>query len=199
MKKYNNIRITDTEGNTVFNGSYTKLLTKFNNKEECDEYIENCKEKGYDYNSRTCYYDFEYDKPNLSLSINWFQDIYSNIVCENSKEMIEEIIKLSFKCINNVKCKYIGDKYLLVVLPKKYDSLILYQTDFISHKWLAKLLNEIYLNINERHNKTQNPKIRVIEFVNNWRYKTKYADYNEGYTFYYNSVPEENRLDLLLK
>lgn len=199
MKKYNNIRITDTEGNTVFNGSYTKLLTKFNNKEECDEYIENCKEKGYDYNSRTCYYDFEYDKPNLSLSINWFQDIYNNIVCENSKEMIEEIIKLSFKCINNVKCKYIGDKYLLVVLPKKYDSLILYQTDFISHKWMAKLLNEIYLNINERHNKTQNPKIRVIEFVNNWRYKTKYADYNEGYTFYYNSVPEENRLDLLLK
>lgn len=199
MKKYNNIRITDTEGNTVFNGSYTKLLTKFNNKEECDEYIENCKEKGYDYNSRTCYYDFEYDKPNLSLSTNWFQDIYSNIVCENSKEMIEEIIKLSFKCINNVKCKYIGDKYLLVVLPKKYDSLILYQTDFISHKWLAKLLNEIYLNINERHNKTQNPKIRVIEFVNNWRYKTKYADYNEGYTFYYNSIPEENRLDLLLK
>ena len=199
MKKYNNIRITDIEGNTIFTGSYTQLLRKFNNKEECDEYIENCKEKGYDYNSRTCYYDFEYDKPGISLSTNWLEDISCKIPYENSRELIEEIIKLSFKCINNVKCKYIGDKYLLVVLPKKYDSLILYQIDFVSYKWMAKLLNEIYLNINGRHNKTQNPKIRVIEFVNNWRYKTKYADYNEGYTFYYNSIPEENRLDLLLK
>ena len=31
MKKYNNIIITDTDGNTVFDGSYTKLLGKFNN------------------------------------------------------------------------------------------------------------------------------------------------------------------------
>lgn len=198
MKKYNNIRITDTEGNTVFNGTYTKLLNKFNNKEECDEYIENCKEKGYDYNSRTCYYDFEYDKPGTSLSNNWLEDICGKIGYEDSKEMIEEIIKLSFKCINNVRCKYIGEKYLLVVLPKKYDSLLFKMND-IDYKFLSRILKEIYLNINERHNKTQNPKIRVIEFVDNWRYKTKYADYNEGYTFYYNSIPEENRLDLLLK
>ena len=25
------------------------------------------------------------------------------------------------------------------------------------------------------------------------------ADYNEGYTFYYNSIPQENKLDLLLQ
>lgn len=31
------------------------------------------------------------------------------------------------------------------------------------------------------------------------RSKIKYADYNEGYTFYYNSIPQENKLDLLLQ
>lgn len=199
MKKYNNIRITDTEGNTVFDGSYTKLLTKFNNKEECDEYIEDCKEKGYDYNTRTCYYDFEYDKPGTSLSNNWLEDIHSRICYENTREMIEQIIRVSFKCINNVRCKYIGKKYCLIVLPRKYDSLLFKMYDDIDYKFFSRILKEIYLNIYERHNKTQNPKIRVIEFVDNWRYKTKYADYNEGYTFYYNSIPDENRLDLLLK
>ena len=34
---------------------------------------------------------------------------------------------------------------------------------------------------------------------NYWRSKIKYADYNEGYTFYYNSIPQENKLDLLLQ
>lgn len=197
MKKYNNIIITDTEGNTVFNGTYTKLLSKFNNKEECDEYIENCKEKGYDYNSRTTYYDFEYN--NEGLSNNWLEDISSKIVYENSRELIESIILKSFKTINNVRCEYIGNKYILIVLPKKYDSLILYNPDVYDHKFFNKLLKEIYNNINKKHNKTLFPKIRVIEFVNDWRNKIKYADYNEGYTFYYNSIPQEYILNLLLK
>lgn len=199
MKKYNNIIITDTDGNTVFNGSYTKLLGKFNNKAACDEYIENCIEKGYEYNSRTCYYDFEYDNVNTHLSNNWFEDICSNIVYENSREMIEDIILLSFKDLNNVRCKYIDNKYLLVVLPKNFDSLLLYKPSVYDHKFFSRLLKEIYLNIHERHNRTVHPKIRVIEFVNDWRSKIKYADYNEGYTFYYNSIPQENRLNLLLQ
>ena len=61
MKKYNNILIIDTEGHSIFNGTYNKLLRNFNNKEECDDYIEECIEKGYDYSSRTTYYDFEYN------------------------------------------------------------------------------------------------------------------------------------------
>lgn len=199
MKKYNNIIITDTDGHTVFNGSYTKLLRKFNNKEECDAYIEDCKEKGYEFNSRTCYYDFEYDNVNTNLSNNWFKDICCEIVYENSLEMIENIILLSFKDINNVRCKYIDNKYLLVVLPKRFDSLLLYKPSVYDHKFFSKLLREIYLNIYERHNRTIDPKIRVIEFVNNWRSKIKYADYNEGYTFYYNSIPQGNKLDLLLQ
>ena len=199
MKKYNNIIITDTEGNNIFNGSYTKLLSKFTNKEECDEYIEDCIEKGYEYNSRTTYYDFEYDNNNACLSNNWLEDISSKIAYENIIEFIEEIILESFKIIKNVRCKYIGNKYLLIVLPKKYDSLLLYKPDEYDHKFFSKLFKQIYLNINGRHNKTLNPKIRVIEFVNDWRYKQTYADYNEGYTFYYNSIPNENRLNLLLK
>ncbi len=197
MKKYNNIIITDTDGHTVFNGSYTKLLEKFNNKAACDEYIEDCKEKGYEFNSRTCYYDFEYN--NEGLSNNWLEDICSNIAYENSLEMIEDIILLSFKDLNNVRCKYIDNKYLLVVLPKQFDSLLLYRPSEYDHKFFSRLLKEIYLNINGRHNKTIYPKIRVAEFVKDWRNKTKYADYNEGYTFYYNSIPQENRLNLLLQ
>lgn len=198
MKKYNNIRIIDDTGKLIFEGSYTKLLNKFNTKEECNEFIEKCKEKGYDIKSRVCYYDFEYDN-NAGLSNNWLEDIMCNIGYENSRELIEEIIKLSFKEIKKVKCEYLGQKYLLVVLPKRYDSLILYRPYDIDHKFFGKLLTQIYLNINGRHNKTPYPKIRVIEFVNDWRYKQTYADYNEGYTFYYNSVPEENRLNLLLR
>jgi hypothetical protein len=201
MKKYNNIIINDNDGHTIFNGSYSQLLKKFNNKEECDEYIDNCKESGYDYSSRTTYYDFEYDNIYAKLSNNWLEDICSNICYEDSLEMIENIILLSFKDINNVRCKYIGNKYLLVVLPKKFDSLLLYRpfnSDY-DHKFFSGLLKEIYLNIHERHNRTIYPKIRVIEFVDNWRSKIKYADYNEGYTFYYNSIPQENRLNLLLQ
>lgn len=197
MKKYNNIIITDTEGHLVFYGTYTKLLHSFNNKEECNEYIENCIEKGYDYSSRTTYYDFEYN--NEGLSNNWLEDICSKIAYENSKELIENIILKSFKIINNVRCEYIGNKYLIIVLPKKYDSLIFYRPSEYDHKFFSKLLKAIYLNINGRHNRTTNPKIRVTEFVNDWRNKIKYADYNEGYTFYYNSIPQENRLRLLLQ
>lgn len=57
----------------------------------------------------------------------------------------------------------------------------------------------LILNINGRHNKTIYPKIRVDEFVKDWRIKTKYADYNEGYTFYYNSIPQENKLNKLIQ
>lgn len=199
MKKYNNIIITDTDGHTIFDGSYTKLLGKFDSKEECDRYIEDCVEKGYEYNTRTCYYDFEYDKPSTLLSNNWFEDICGKIVYENSIEMIEEIILLSFKDIKKVRCEYIDNKYLLVVLPKRFDSLLLYKPSNKDHKFFNRLLREIYLNIHERHNRTINPKIRVIEFVNDWRTKIRYADYNEGYTFYYDSIPEKNRLELLLK
>lgn len=199
MKKYNNLIITDTEGHTIFNGSYTKLLGNFSNKEECDEYIEDCIEKGYEYTSRTCYYDFEYDNPSTHLSNNWFEDICSKICYENTIELIEEIILLSFKDIKNVRCKYIDNKYLLVVLPKRFDSLLLYKPSDIDHKFFSRLLKEIYLNMHERHNRTIHPKIRVIEFVNDWRTKIRYADYNEGYTFYYDSIPEKNRLELLLK
>lgn len=197
MKKYNNIIITDTEGHLIFYGSYTKLLHSFNNKEECNEYIENCIEKGYDYSSRTTYYDFEYN--NEGLSNNWLEDICSKIAYENSKELIENIILKSFNIINNVRCEYIGNKYLVIVLPKKYDSLIFCRPSEYDHKFFSKLLKAIYLNINGHHNKTIYPKIRVNEFVNDWRSKTKYADYNEGYTFYYNSIPQENRLNLLLQ
>lgn len=191
--------IIDTDGNTVFEGSYTKLLNQFNTKEECDNYIEDCKEMGYEVNSRTCYYDFEYDTTNTSLSKNWFEDIKSNIAYELSYELIEGVIEKSFKTIKRVRCQYIGNKYLLIVLPKKYDSLIMYTPEDINYKFFSRLLKEIYLNINGRHNKMLDPKIRVIEFVDNWRQKTRYADYNEGYTFYYNSIPQENRLNLLLK
>ena len=197
MKKYNNILIIDTEGHSVFNGTYNKLLRNFNNKEECDDYIEECIEKGYDYSSRTTYYDFEYN--NEGLSNNWLEDICSKIVYENSKELVENIILKSFKIINNVRCEYIGNKYLVIVLPKKYDSLIFYRPSVYDHKFFNKLLKAIYLNINGRHNKTIYPKIRVDEFVNDWRNKTKYADYNEGYTFYYNSIPQENKLNQLLQ
>lgn len=199
MKKYNSIRITDTEGNTIFTGSYTQLLKKFKTKEECDEYIEDCKEKGYDYNTSTIYYDFEYDNPNTHLSNNWLEDISSEIPYENNRELIEGIIKLSFKDIKNVRCEYVGDKYCLIVLPKQYDSLLLYRSNDVDHKFFAKLLREIYSNMNDHHNKTMNPKIRVAEFVNDWRTKIRYADYNEGYTFYYNSIPQENKLKLLFK
>lgn len=197
MKKYNNILITDTEGNLIFYGTYTKLLNRFNNKEECNDYIEDCIEKGYDYSSRTTYYDFEYN--NEGLSNNWLEDICSKIAYEDSKELIENIILKSFKIINNVRCEYIGNKYLVIVLPKKYDSLIFYRPSKYDHKFFYKLLKAIYLNINGRHNKTIYPKIRVDEFVNDWRNKTKYADYNEGYTFYYNSIPQENKLNQLLQ
>ena len=199
MKKYNNILITDTCGNTVFNGTYIQLIKKFNNKEECNNYIEDCKEKGYDYNCRTCYYDFEYDDARTHLSSNWFEDICNDIVYENSKELIENIILKSFSIIHNVRCEYIGNKYLVIVLPKKYDSIILYKPSEYDHRFFSKLLKEIYCNIYERHNRTILPKIRVIEFVNDWRSKIKYADYNEGYTFYYNSIPQENKLNLLLQ
>jgi len=200
MKKYNNIIITNNYGQVVFDGSYMKLLNKFNNnKEKCDEYIEECKEKGYEYNTRTCYYDFEYDNTGTSLSKIWFEDICDTICFENTRELVESIIIKSFKCINNARCEYIGNKYLLIVLPKKYDSLIVYRPSDYDYKFFAKLLKEIYININEKHNRTLYPKIRVSEFVNNWRIKTKYADYNEGYTFYYNSIPKENILDILLK
>lgn len=197
MKKYNSIQIIDTEGKLVYSGSYTRLLNQFNNKEECDEYIENCKEKGYDYSTRTTYYDFEYN--NEGLSENWLEDICSKIVYENSREMIEEIVLKSFKALNNIKCDYIGNKYMLIVLPRKYDSIILYRPNDYDYKFFSKLLREIHHNINGRHNKTSNPKIRIIEFVNDWRNKIKYADYNEGYTFYYNSIPQENKLNFLLK
>lgn len=197
MKKYNNILIIDTEGQLVFNGTYNKLLRNFNNNEECNDYIEECIEKGYDYSSRTTYYDFEYN--NEGLSNNWLEDICSKIVYENSKELVENIILKSFKIINNVRCEYIGNKYLVIVLPKKYDSLIFYRPSVYDHKFFYKLLKAIYLNINGRHNKTIYPKIRVDEFVNDWRNKTKYADYNEGYTFYYNSIPQENKLNQLLQ
>ena len=197
MKKYNNILIIDTEGHSVFNGTYNKLLSNFNNNEECNDYIEECIEKGYDYSSRTTYYDFEYN--NEGLSNNWLEDICSKIVYENSKELVENIILKSFKIINNVRCEYIGNKYLVIVLPKKYDSLIFYRPSVYDHKFFNKLLKAIYLNINGRHNKTIYPKIRVDEFVNDWRNKTKYADYNEGYTFYYNSIPQENKLNQLLQ
>lgn len=84
-------------------------------------------------------------------------------------------------------------------MPKKYDSLIFYRPSVYDHKFFNKLLKAIYLNINGRHNKTIYPKIRVDEFANDWRNKTKYADYNEGYTFYYNSIPQENKLNQLLQ
>lgn len=196
MKKYNVIRITNTEGITEFEGSYTKLLRKFNNQEECNEYIDNCKELGYDCSSRTTYYDFEYNGEGLSK--NWLEDIKCEIIYENSRELIEEIIKKSFKDINRVRCDFIGE-YLLVVLPKIYDSFILQRYEDIDHKLFRRIFEEISLNINGRHNKTNTPKIFVAEFVNNWRTKIKYADYNEGYRFYYNSKPDINRLRLLLK
>ena len=44
MKKYNNILIIDTEGHSVFNGTYNKLLRNFNNKEECDDCLKEEKE-----------------------------------------------------------------------------------------------------------------------------------------------------------
>ena len=197
MKKFNRILITDTEGNTVYTGSYTKLLSQFNNKEECDDYIEDCKEKEYEVTSRTTYYDFEYN--NEGLSNNWLEDICRTICYENSRELIENIILKSFKIVNNVRCEYIGNKYLVIVLPKKYDSLIFYRPSEYDYKFFYRLLKAIYLNINGRHNRTIYPKIRVDEFVNDWRNKIKYADYNEGYTFYYNSIPQENKLNLLFK
>ena len=200
MKKFNNIRILDTDGKLVFEGSYIKLLNKFNNdKEKCNDYIADCKEKGFDYNTRTIYYDFIYDCPSSALSENWFEDICNSIIFEGSLELVEEIILKSFKQLKKVKCRYIGNKYLLVVLPKQYDSIILYCPYEFDYKFFANLLRIIYCNLNGKHNKTLEPKIRVAEFVNNWREKIKYSDYNEGYTFYYNSIPDENKIDLLLK
>lgn len=200
MKKYNNIQIIDTDGKLVFEGSYTKLLNKFNNTDECNNYIEDCKDKGYDYSSRVTYYDFEYDNPNTNLSENWFEDITEKIGYEYSNELIEGIIKLSFKCINKIRVDKFNNCYL-IVLPKQYDSLIIKQpfNRTIDNKYCDKLLKEVYYNINGKHNKTKLPKIRVAEFVNDWRTKIKYADYNEGYTFYYNTKPDINKLKLLLK
>lgn len=199
MKKYNVIQIIDTDGNLVFEGSYTRLLKGFNNLDECNDYIEECKERGYDCSSRVTYYDFEYDNPNTKLSENWFEDLQQHICYEYSDEAIEEIIKLSFKCINKVRVDKLDD-YYLIVLPKQYDSLIIKQPQYnIDNKYCDKLLKEVYFNINGKHNKTSLPKIRVAEFVNEWRTKIKYADYNEGYTFYYNSKPDKNKLKLLLK
>ena len=118
---------------------------------------------------------------------------------KNSLLTLEILILLSFKDINKVRCKYIGNKYLLIVLPKRFDSLLLYKPSEYDNKFFSRLFKEISLNIHERHNRTTHPKIRVIEFVNDCRSKIKYADYNEGNTFYYNSIPQENKLDLLLK
>lgn len=197
MKKYNEIRIIDNDGKLEFNGSFNNLLRKFNNsKDDCIEYLDNCKEKGYECTTRTRYYDFEYNSE--GLSDNWFQDIINKIGYENSYEMIEEIIRLSFKDIKSVRCDSIGN-YYLIVLPKKYDSLIIRKPNILDHKFFSKLFREIKLNITERHNKTKSPKILVAEFVNDWKTKFKYADYNEGYRFYYNTKPEENKINMLLK
>ena len=118
---------------------------------------------------------------------------------KNSIGILEVLILLYFKDINKVRCEYIGNKYLLIVLPKRFDSLLLYRPSEYDNKFFSRLSKEIYLNIHERHNRTTHPKIRVIEFVNDWRSKIKYADYNEENTFYYNSIPQENKLDLLLQ
>ena len=88
---------------------------------------------------------------------------------------------------------------MCVVLPKKYDSLVLRQPKELDRNFFKVLLRHVYENINSKHNRTASPKIRVAEFVPEWRTKAKYADYNEGYTFYYNAMPQEDTLDKLLR
>ena len=57
----------------------------------------------------------------------------------------------------------------------------------------------MYENINSKHNKTPQPKIRVAEFVTNPWTKLMFIDYHEGYTFYYNSIPNKEKIEILLK
>lgn len=197
MKKYNRLLIVDDEGNEVYNGTYSKLASIKGSQEEANSFIDECKEKGWECTSRTCYYDFEYDNPNTTLSNNWFVDICSNICSDDTADFIEGVVLKSFGEIKNTRVKLIGN-YVCVVLPKQYDSLIvMYDEDY--KRFYTKLLKAIYENINGKHNRTKQPKIRVEEFVPDWRSKVLYADYNEGYTFYYNSIPTKEKIDALLR
>lgn len=198
MKKYTKITIYDLEGETIFDGSYSSLMNKFGSPEAANNYIEDCKDNGWQCISRTCYNEFEYNNPNTVLSDNWYEDITSAITYENSIDLIEQVVLKSFTALKNIKVKPIG-KYVCVVLPKKYDSLIVRQPDKIDRNFFKNLLKNVYENINGKHNKTTQPKIRVAEFVPDFRTKTPYADYNEGYTFYYNELPQEEKIDKLLK
>lgn len=198
MKKYNKITIYDLNGETIFDGSYSGLMNKFGSPEAANNYIEDCKDNGWECISRTCYYDFEYDNPNTALSDNWYADITSSIAYENTIDLIEQVVLKSFSALKNIRVQYIG-KYICVVLPKKYDSLIVRMPEEIDRNFFKNLLKHVYENMNTMHNKTSQPKIRVAEFVPDFRTKTPYADYHEGYTFYYNAIPQEEKIDKLLK
>lgn len=189
--------IVDNEGKTVFCDTYSKLVGLKGSREEANEFIDECKEKGWECSSRVFYFDFEYDNPHTVLSDNWFEDIQSYIYYDDEAEFIEAVILKSFSAIKKVRVQFIGD-YVCVVLPRKYDSVIVkYEED--GKKFFSNLLKLIYENINGNHNRTSQPKIRVVAWVNDWRNKTQYADYNEGYTFYYNSIPTKQQIDNLLR
>lgn len=197
MKKYNRMLIIDNDGKEVFNGTYSKLISIKGSRDEANDFIDECKEKGWECSSRVCYYDFEYDNPDTILSDNWFDDIRTYICYDDAADFIEAVVLKSFSTIKKVRVQFIGN-YVCIVLPRKYDSVIV-RHDKDDKKFFTKLLKAIYENINGKHNKTAQPKIRVAEFAPNWSTKIPYADYHEGYTFYYNTIPQEEKIDKLLK
>lgn len=210
MKKYQKLYIIDPHGKTVYEGGVKKFIEQRNlSFEDYSDYINKLKDEGYVVTTKTSYYDFEYNGEGYSK--NWFSDLSDKlgISKRNKQEFLEGAVKIS---LPNIKMKllYIGDDYILIVLPKQYDSIIFEEQISgcrLYENWddyLGKLTYYIICSISKhieynKINRTGTPKIRCLGFIDDWRSKVKYADYNEGYTMFFNKIPDTKILEQLYK
>jgi len=212
MKKYKKLFVIDPIGKTVFEGTIKKFMDQrdltFDNY---NDFIENLKDAGYTVTNKTQYYDFEYNGE--GFSVVWMRDLTDKIgfrYCDEwrKEDFLEAALKLSIKTMPKFKIKFLNSDFLLVVLPKQWDSFIMRidhsEEDKEVDIWTGKLTYKVITSVkehleNSKINRTGIPKIKCMGFINDWRNKIKYADYNEGYTMYYNNIPDTKILEQLYK
>ena len=212
MKKYKKLFVINEYGKTVYEGTVKKFMEQRDlSFDNYNDYIERLKDEGYTVMVKTQYYDFEYNGE--GFSVVWMQDLTDKIgfrYCDECRkeDFLEAALKLSIRTMPKFKIKFLNSDFLLVVLPKQWDSFIMRidhsEEDKEVDIWTGKLTYKVITSVkehleNSKINRTGIPKIKCMGFINDWRNKIKYADYNEGYTMYYNNIPDTKILEQLYK
>ena len=212
MKKYKKLFVINEYGKTVYEGTVKKFMEQRDlSFDNYNDYIERLKDEGYTVMVKTQYYDFEYNGE--GFSVVWMQDLTDKIgfrYCDECRkeDFLEAALKLSIRTMPKFKIKFLNSDFLLVVLPKQWDSFIIKidhneenkEVDFWTGKLTYKVITSVKEHLeNSKINRTNIPKIKCMGFINDWRNKVKYADYNEGYTMYYNNIPDIKILEQLYK